>query len=74
MTRSIQLDDDAYTRLKEARRENESWSEVIKRLVRPKPSLPEVLSILRKFGPSAETLDAVDESVSRRRQPRKRGA
>jgi predicted CopG family antitoxin len=47
MTKSIELDDVAYARLEAARQGKESWSEVIKRSVRSKPS---VATILRRYG------------------------
>ncbi len=71
----IELDQDAFARLEQARRGAESLSEVIKRLVPPRRPLDEVLRALREAGVSAETLDAIDESASRRRRtPHRRKA
>ena len=73
MPKIIQIDKDAYERLEEARRSEESVSEVIKRCVRPVRSAEDVLDILRKASIADETLEAIDESVTRRRRtPRRR--
>jgi predicted CopG family antitoxin len=71
MPRSIQLDNEAWTILQRARQKDESWSDLIRRCVRPKPSLAEVLKKLHEATPSDETLNAADESLNRRRQTRK---
>ena len=68
MTTSIELDEAAFARLKAIRRDDESWSEVIKRCVKPKPSMDRILKTLRGSTLSLETLDAIDASVTRRRR------
>jgi predicted CopG family antitoxin len=74
MPKTIQIDQDAYERLEKVRRSDESVSEVIKRCVRPVRSAEEVLDVLRKANVADETLEAIDESVTRRRRvPRRRG-
>jgi predicted CopG family antitoxin len=73
MPKTIQIDPDAFERIEKARRPEESVSEVIKRCVRPVRSAQDVLDVLRKSGVSDETLQAIDESVTRRRRtPRRR--
>ena len=73
MAKQIEIDDSAYERLKQARRPDENWSEVIKRCVPQKRSVREVTRILRRSVPSDETLELLDASVTaRRRRPRTR--
>lgn len=72
---NVELDQDAFARLQQARQGTESLSEVIKRLVPPRRSLDEILGAIRDARVSAETLDAIDESASRRRRiPHRRKA
>lgn len=68
MPRSIQLDQEAWTLLQQVRQGDESWSDLIRRCVRPKPSLAQVLAKLREFAPSEQMLDAADNSVKHRRK------
>ena len=73
MQKNIPIDEDALDCLRQARQADENWSQVIKRCVRPRRSLQDVLRILRKAAPSDDTLDAIDEVVARRRRmPRQR--
>jgi predicted CopG family antitoxin len=73
MNRTLQLDEDAYDRLEQARGESESHSEVIRRYVPRRRSVEEILEVFRKARLSEKTLDAMDESLSRRRSmPRRR--
>lgn len=75
MLKSIQITSDAYDRLERARRSDETVSDVISRLVNPPRSAEDVLRMLRSAGLSDETLDAIDESVERRRSiPRRPNA
>ena len=71
MAKTIELNSAAYERLKINRREDESWSEVIQRLVPPKRSVEEILTALKVSGPSLEALDAAEESMKRRRRQRR---
>jgi predicted CopG family antitoxin len=68
MPKTIEIDDAAYLRLEQARRPDEDWSALIRRCVRARPSFEEVLERLRGMEVSAETLDAIDDTVTRRRQ------
>ena len=71
MNRTIEIDDDALRRLEQARQPEESYSAVIRRYVRRRQSVEQILKSLRS-GPSKAVLDAADESVERRRsRPRK---
>ncbi len=73
MSMNIEVDQDAYTRLEQARHGVESLSDVIKRYVPLHRSLDEILRLMRSAKVSAETLHAIDESASRRRRaPRRR--
>jgi predicted CopG family antitoxin len=72
--KTIELDNAAFARLKAARRENESWSDVIKRYVRPKASVEEMLTAMQRAAASvsSETIEVLDQTVTRRRrQPRR---
>jgi predicted CopG family antitoxin len=68
MPKTIEIDDAAYLRLEQAHRPDEDWSALIRRCVRARPSFEEVLERLRGMEVSAETLDAIDDTVTRRRQ------
>jgi len=66
--KSLQIDREAYRRLEDARSENESFSEVIKRCVRPRQTAEEVLAAMRRAPISSSTLQQIEESASRRRR------
>ena len=71
-TKSITIDLEAYERLKAARRENESFSQTIKRVV-PKPFDVEAWLKRASENPlSQETIDAVEERLRERRGGPKR--
>jgi len=65
---TLEIDREAYERLEEARGEDESFSEVIKRYIRPRQTADEILRIMRRAAVSPSTLRSIDESVARRRQ------
>ena len=72
-TKTISIDIEAYRRLKSARRGDESFSRVIKRVVRPPFDLEAYLKGIDACGgPSEAALDAVDDHESRRHMPRAR--
>jgi predicted CopG family antitoxin len=68
MSKTIEIDDDAYDRLEKARRTREGWSDLIRGCVRIPRSSEEALESLCKADVSLETMEAIDESVTRRRQ------
>ena len=65
---TVTIDRDAYDRLEAARSADESLSEVIKRLVRPRRSAAEVLRTLREANISSSTLRSIEASASQRRR------
>jgi len=67
MSKTIEIDDNAYLQLEQARRPDEDWSALIRRCVRVRPSYEDVLQKLRSLDVSPETLDAIDDAVTRRR-------
>jgi drug/metabolite transporter (DMT)-like permease/predicted CopG family antitoxin len=67
MPRTIEIDDAAYRHLEQARRPDEDWSALIRRCVRVRPSFEEVMQTLQRLDVSPETLDAIDDAVTRRR-------
>ena len=67
MSKTIEIDDNAYLCLEQARRPDEDWSALIRRCVRVRPSFEDVLQKLRSLDVSPETLDAIDDAVGRRR-------
>lgn len=72
MPKTIELNESAYERLKINRGADESWSEVIERLVPPKRTADEILKVLKKHAPALEVLDAAEESAKRRRRQRRK--
>jgi predicted CopG family antitoxin len=72
--KTIEVDSAALARLKAARQDDESWSDVIKRYVKPKASVDDVLAALRETARSLspQTLEALDETITRRRARQRR--
>jgi predicted CopG family antitoxin len=66
MAKIIEIDDDAFSCLENARGQGENWSQLIKRCISPKRSLEDILDNL-DVNISDETLGAIDDSVQRRR-------
>lgn len=72
-TKTISIDVEAYERLHGAKREGESFSEVIKRLVRPPIDLDAWFREIDANPPSRRAAEAVEKTV-RRRSRRTRSA
>ena len=68
MPKTIELTDHAFARIKAARQEDESWSDVIERCVEPKSSVSEIIRALKRSAPSLEVLDEAEKSIVRRRK------
>jgi tRNA(fMet)-specific endonuclease VapC len=68
-TKTITIDLEAYERLSSARRTNESFSTVIKRVVRPPFDVGAYCARVAAQPLSAETVRAVERQIRRRRTP-----
>jgi predicted CopG family antitoxin len=71
-TKTISIDVEAYERLKSVQKPEESFSQVIKRVIRPPIDVGAWLDLLRRHPISKAAGDAIEEQVRRRRQPAKR--
>ena len=70
--KTVTIDLDAYERLKAIRRKNESFSQVIKRII-PKPfDHKAFLKDLDKYPMSRQAYEAIAETVENRRKPPRR--
>lgn len=65
---TVEIDREAYLRLEALRSAGESFSEVIKRCVRPRQTAAEILRAMRRARVSSSTLRSIEESASRRRR------
>ncbi|MCG8405609.1 MAG: antitoxin VapB family protein [Phycisphaerales bacterium] len=71
-TKTISIDLEAYRRLKQVRRQNESFSQAIKRVVKPPFDVDAWLKRVRRISLSQEAVNAIEEQVRSRRSPSKR--
>jgi predicted CopG family antitoxin len=68
-TKTISIDVEAYDRLKAVQKENESFSQVIKRVVRKPFDVQAFLKRIERHPMSEEATAAVESHVRRRHRP-----
>jgi len=68
-TKTISIDLEAYRQLTQARKEHESFSQTIKRVVRPRPSVESWLKRVSRLKFSPGFVEAVEEQVRSRSTP-----
>ena len=68
-TKTISIDMEAYDRLKAVQRETESFSQVIKRVVKKPIDVPQFLKEIREHPISEEAATAIESQIRRRRRP-----
>ena len=71
-TKTITIDIEAYERLAQVRRENESFSQIIKRVVRPPLNVGRFLAKLESLSMSPKAAAAVEEHLRRRHSSSRR--
>ena len=71
-TKTISIDLEAYERLRAVRHENESFSQVIKRVVKPPFDVRGYLKGIRDCPLSDEAVAAIEEHVEQRHRPSRR--
>ena len=68
-TKTIAIDDEAYSRLDRVKRDNESFSDTIKRVVPVPVDLETLVKRLRENPFSPEFIDAVEQQIANRSRP-----
>jgi predicted CopG family antitoxin len=71
-SRSITIDTVAYLLLKEAKKEGESFSQTIKRLLKPRVDYKAWLKQMQKNPLSSEAVQAIEQQVRNRHRRSKR--
>lgn len=72
-TKTISIDLEAYERLKSVQKENESFSQTIKRTIRTPFDLEKLLSETAKNPLSDEAINAVEQVIAARSKSSRRG-
>ena len=71
-TKTISIDIEAYERLRQVRRENESFSQTIKRMVKPPFDVGVYLRRIDECPLSDEAAAAIEEHIEQRHRPSSR--
>ncbi len=71
-TKNISIDLEAYERLRSVRHENESFSQTIKRVVKPPFDVTAYLKRIRECPLSDEAAVAIEKHVEQRHKPSQR--
>ncbi len=68
-TKTISIDTDAYNRLKSVQKENESFSNVIKRMIWQPLAFQQMLKRIEKDPLSESAVEAIEKVVAQRNKP-----
>jgi predicted CopG family antitoxin len=68
-TKTISIDIEAYERLRSVRQENESFSQTIKRVVKPPFDYETFRKKVENFSLSDKAAEAIEEQIRSRRRP-----
>jgi predicted CopG family antitoxin len=71
-TKTISIDLEAYERLRSVRKENESFSQTIKRVVKPPFDFEAYLKQIKDCPLSDKAIAAIEEQIEKRHQPSRR--
>ncbi len=71
-TKTISVDLEAYERLRSVRRENESFSQAIKRVIKPPFDFEGFLKSVEEHPLSDKAIAAIEEQIEHRHQPSQR--
>ena len=71
-TKTITIDIEAYERLKAVRRENESFSKMIKRVIKTPIDIKSVEKLFRTNSLSDKAIKAIEDHVRQRHVPSRR--
>jgi predicted CopG family antitoxin len=71
-TKTISIDIEAYERLRSVRKDNESFSQTIKRVVKPLFDVKAYLKRIKDCPLSDEAIAAIEEHIEQRHQPSRR--